>query len=103
MSFRNPPTKIPANKLDYAWRLLTPDKYYEGGVSDWIHPLMAEVTLTDERGAETRLLIPWSGKNPALISADGRHYFYGRLDDDILDGGTQLLQLVVQLTEAEPR
>jgi hypothetical protein len=89
----SPPANIPAEKLDYAWRLVTPDTYYRGGVNDWITPLMGEVILTHEDGSSTRLLVRWSGHNPALISVDGRHYFYGRADKDIHDGGVQLIRL----------
>jgi hypothetical protein len=92
-------TEIPATDLDFAMRLLTPDKYYEGGVNDWITPLIAEVVITHEGQADTRLLVRWAGKNPAIVSVDGRNYFYGRPDEDIHDGGTQLLRLVHRLAE----
>jgi hypothetical protein len=98
-----PPTEIPASKLGYARRLVTPDKYYEGGVNDLITPLMAVVVLTHEGQPDTRLLVRYSGHNPALISVDGRNYFYGRNDEDIHDGGTDLLRLVSQVTEAKQR
>ena len=98
-----PPTEIPAGKLDYARRLVTPDKYYEGGVNDMFTPLMAVVVLTHEGQPDTRLLVRHSGHNPALISVDGRNYFYGRNEEDIHDGGLDLLRLVRQVTDAKQR
>ena len=97
---RYPPTEIPAAELDYAFRLVTPDRYYEGGLIE--RPLMAVVVLSHESWPDTMLLVRWSGHNPALISVDGRNYFYGRNDEDIGDGGLQLLRLVHKLTDAKP-
>jgi hypothetical protein len=103
MKANYPPTKIPARELDYAFRLVTPDKYYGSDVRDNITPLMAQVIITHEGAPDTRLLIRDSGHNPVLISVDGRDYFYGRADDDIHHGAVQLIRLVRQLNEAEPR
>jgi hypothetical protein len=99
----HPMTEIPAGDVDFVWRLLTPDKYYEGGVNDWVTPLIAEAVITHEGQPDTRLLVRWAGKNPAIISVDGRNYFYGRPDADVHDGGVQLVRIVQRLTEAKPR
>ena len=96
-----PPTAIPAGEFDHVMRLITPDKYYEGGVNDWITPLIAEVVITHEGQADTRLLVRWAGKNPATISVDGRHYFYGRPHEEVHDGGMQLVALVRRLDKAK--
>jgi hypothetical protein len=96
-----PPTQIPAGDFEQVMRLLTPGQYYEGGINDWITPLIAEVVIAHEGQPETRLLVRWSGKNPALLSVDGKHYFYGQLHDGIYDGGLQLAALAQKLAEAK--
>ena len=98
-----PPTEIPASEIDRVVRLVTPDKYYEGGVNDWITPLIAEVVFTHEGQPDTRLLVRWAGKNPATISVDGRNYFYGKPHEEVHDGGMQLIGLVQRLNEAKSR
>ena len=97
-----PITEIPPGEIDYVFRLLTPDKYYGRSVNDWITPLIAEVVITHENHPDTRLLVRWGGKNPAMISVDGRNYFYGRQYEDIFDGGTQLVRVLDELAAAKP-
>lgn len=88
-----PRTDIPATEYDNV----------SGGVHDWIDPLIAEVVITHEGQPDTRLLVRWAGKNPAMISVDGRHYFYGVPHEGIHDGGMQLVALVRGLAEAKTR
>ncbi len=97
------PTTIPAEEFDRVMRLVTPDQYYGQTVNDWITPLIAEVVITHEDQPETRLLVRWAGKNPATISIDGDHYFYGVPHEGIQDGGMQLVVLVRRLIEAKSR
>ncbi len=97
------PTEIPAGEFGRVMRLVTPDRYYEGGVNDWIIPLIAEVVITHEDQPDSQLLVRWAGKNPATISVDGRHYYYGVPHEDIHDGGMQLVALVRRLAEAKTR
>ncbi len=97
----SPPTEIPAGEFDHVMRLVTPDKYLEGGVNDLIHRLIAEVVITHEDGHNTWVLVRWTGKNPPAVSVDGRHYFYARPYDDVYDGGMQLVTLVRRLAEAK--
>ncbi len=98
-----PRTEVPVGDIEHVMRLVTPDVYYSGGVSDWITPLIAEVIITHEGQKDTHLLVRWAGKNPATISVDGRHYFYGTTHEDIGDGGIQLVALVRRLAEVKPR
>jgi hypothetical protein len=94
-----PPTEIPADKLDYALRLLTPDKYYGSNVNDRITPLIAEVTLDHGGPVYTTILVRDSGKNPALVSIDGENYFYAPVYEDTQAGAVQLIRLVRQVRE----
>src|SRR4051812_30754135 len=63
-------TEIPASDMEIVTRLITPERYYEGGVNDHITPPIAVVVLTHSDQSESRLFIRWSGKNPALVSLD---------------------------------
>ena len=99
----SPPTEIPARDFEYLMRLVTPDQYYGGGVSDWVTPLIAEVVITHEGRPDTQLLIREAGVNPALISLDGQNYFYGASYDDVGDGAVQVIRLVRRLGDAKPR
>jgi hypothetical protein len=86
------PLNIPSEEMDLAFRLLTPGEYY-GGVNDFIARIVAEVAITHADGEQTRVFVRYGGKNPAVVSVDGRNYFYARNDPDVHDGVVQLIQL----------
>jgi hypothetical protein len=97
------PVAIPASEFDRVMRLITPGPHYcSGGVHDWTLPLSAVVVITHEGLPDTSLLVRWSGKNPALISADGSHYFYGEPREGIHDGAMQLRAFVREVGKAKP-
>jgi hypothetical protein len=98
---RRGPTEIPAGDFGQVMRLVTPGKFYEGGVNDKVIPLIAEVVITHEGQPDTRLLVRWTGKNPAAISVDGHNYFYGVSHPDIHDGAMQLFALVERLAKVK--
>jgi hypothetical protein len=98
-----PPTEIPPGDVDQVMRLVTPDIYYEGGVHDWITPLIAEVVITHEGQPDTHLLVRWAGANPAMISVDGRNYFYGVPHKGIKDGGAKLVGIVQEIAITKGR
>jgi hypothetical protein len=93
-----PLTEIPADKFEYALRLLTPEEN-EPNINDVITPLIAEVILTHDGPVNTRILVRDSGKSPALVTLDGRHYFYARSDEDTQAGAIQLIRLVRMVRE----
>lgn len=97
------PTEIPAGEFDRLMRLVTPDVYDRHRANDWISPLVAEVVITHEGQQDTRLLVRWTGKNPAATSVDGYHYFYGSPHEDVHDGAIQLVSLVARLAQVMPR
>ena len=88
------PVDIPAENLDLAFRLLTPVKYFEGGVNEFITRVVAEAVITHADGKETFVLVRDHGKNPAVVTVDGRTYFYARNDPDIYAGAVQIIRLV---------
>jgi hypothetical protein len=97
--FDHKPVNIPPDKLDLVYRLVTPEIYYEGGVHDFIMPIVAEAILTDSDGKETTVLVRDCGKNPAVVTLDGRTYFYARNDPEAVAGATKLLRLVSSLAD----
>ncbi|MGE3806866.1 MAG: hypothetical protein AB7K24_19540 [Gemmataceae bacterium] len=88
------PVEIPPEKLDQVYRRLTPDTYYEGGVCDFITPIVAKAVITHDDGTETSVLVRDGGHNPAVVSLDGRNYFYARSDPDVYAGAYELFQVV---------
>jgi hypothetical protein len=46
-----PPTAIPKDRWPEVLQLITPDRYFAGGVDDFIMPIVANVQITHE-GAE---------------------------------------------------
>jgi hypothetical protein len=97
------PVDIPPEQLDLAFRLLTPEKYFEGGVQDFIFPIVAEAVVTHADGSETRVLVRDLGHNPAVVTLDGRNYFYARNDPDVHAGAVQLVRLVNEVAYAKKK
>jgi hypothetical protein len=95
------PTEIPASDMEVVTRLLTPERYYEGGMNDHITPPIALVEVTHSDQSKSHLYVRWSGKNPALVSLDGRNYFYATNHPDVHDGAVQLVALVRRVAEAK--
>lgn len=88
------PVDIPPDKLELAFRLLTPETYFKDGAHEFITPIVAEAVVTHADGKETSLLVRDHGKNPAVVTMDGRAYFYARNDPDVYAGASQFVRLV---------
>jgi hypothetical protein len=95
------PVDIPPEKLDLAFRLLTPEKYFEGGVHEFIARIVAEAVITHADGTQTSVLVRDYGHNPAVVTVDGKNYFYARNDPDVHAGASQLIGLVNELGQRE--
>lgn len=95
------PVDIPPDKLDLAFRLLTPDPFFGSTVDDFITRIVAEAVLTHEDGTRTFVLVRDHGHNPAVVSLDGRNYFYARNDPDVHAGAIQLIRLVDEVARAK--
>lgn len=93
------PIEVPAAEFEQVMKLVTPGQYVEGGLNEFICPLIAEVVIRHEGQRETYLLIRDAGNNPAMISADGRHYYYGVPYEGVGDGAMKLAGLVRRLAE----
>jgi hypothetical protein len=89
---------IPPDKMDLAFRLLTPDQYFRGGVHDFIHRIVAEARITHGDGTRTYVMVRDAGDNPAAVSVDGKNYFYARNDPDVHNGALDLIRLVTEET-----
>lgn len=99
--FDGEPVDIPPDRLDLAFRLLTPETHFEGGVHEFITPVVAEAVVTHADGKETFVLVRDHGKNPAVVTVDGRTYFYARNDSDVHAGATQLIRLVREVAHQQ--
>jgi kynurenine formamidase len=97
------PIDIPPEKLDFTFRLLTPGKWYGNTIYDQVTRIIAEAEITHADGTQTFVIVRDAGHNPAVVSLDGRTYFFGRSDPDILAGGTQLMQLLADVAHAQAK
>lgn len=88
------PVDIPPERLDLAFRLLTPDQFFGHPVYDFVTPIVAEAVLTHEDGTRTSVMVRDHGHNPAVVSLDGWNYFYARNDPDVHAGAIELIRLV---------
>lgn len=87
------PVEIPPEAMDLAFRLLTPDSQFRGGVHDFGNPIVAEAVVKHSDGTQTSVVVRDFGHNPAVVSLDGRTYFTARDDPDVLAGAHQLVRL----------
>lgn len=55
------PVDIPPERLDLASRLLTPSKYFRGGVHEFITRVVAEAVVTHADGSQTSVLVQAHG------------------------------------------
>lgn len=94
------PVDIPPEKMDLAFRLLTPEKYFEGGVHEFVTRVVAEAVITHTDGTQTFVLVRDHGHNPAVVTVDGRNYFYARNDPDVYAGAIQLIRLVNEVAHS---
>jgi hypothetical protein len=95
------PADIPPEKLEFAFWLLTPDQYFQGGVHDFITRIVAEAVITHGDGTETFVMVRDHGHNPAVVSVDGRSYCYARNDPDVHAGAVQLIRLVREVAHTK--
>jgi hypothetical protein len=85
---------IPPDKLELVFRRLTPQTHFEGPVHEFITPVVARAVITHGDGKETSVLVRDHGHNPAVVTVDGRHYFYARKDPDVYAGAVELTRMV---------
>jgi hypothetical protein len=95
------PVDIPPEEWNLAYTLLTPDQCFKGGVDDIIARIVAEAVITHRDGTRTSVIVREFGANPAVVSVDGRNYFFARSDPSVHDGAMRLVQLVTQAVQAK--
>jgi hypothetical protein len=91
---------IPSDQMDFAFRLLTPEAYF-GEVNEFITRIVAEAVITHADGTRTHVLIRDHGHNPAVVTVDGKNYFYARNDPDVVAGAYQLIRLVNEVAHRQ--
>lgn len=98
-----PVTVIPKNEFDSVMRLVRPEQPYGSSVNDAAHPLIGVVEIGHDGGTASTIFVRWSGVNPALVSVDGRTYYYAESHDDVRDGGMKFHSLITRIVENEKR
>jgi hypothetical protein len=94
------PVDIPPNKRELVIKLLTPGQYFGSEVHDFITPIVAEAVITHDDGTRTFVMVRDHGHNPAVVSVDGRNYFYARDYPGVPGGTLQLIHLVNDLVQS---
>lgn len=92
----NIPVIIPAKNQESVFRRLVPETYY-GDINEHITPIVAHATITHSDETQTHVLVREGGKNPAVVSVDGKNYFYARNESDVFAGATELISLVSEI------
>ena len=87
---------VPAKSHDDVFRRLVPETYY-GEVAGDFPPIVADAKIAHLDETETRVLVREGGKNPAIVSVDGIHYFHAKNDPDVFAGATELIRIVREL------
>ena len=98
-----PATAIPPEEHESVMRLIRPAAYDSAGMHDGINPLVAEIEIAHEGEKITRVFVRSTGMNPALVSVDGRNYFYAETHEDVFDGSVKLLQVMRRIVENQKR
>jgi hypothetical protein len=94
------PTDIPKSEFDHVMRLVTPVGYLRGGVNELVYPIVAQVEMVHENGKDTHMLVRSCGKNPAIVTVDGKAYFWATPDEEYSDGSMALVSLVRRIDKA---
>ena len=87
---------VPDDVHDDVFRRLIPETYY-GDIVDDYPPIVADATIAHPDGTQTRILVREGGKNPAVVSVDGVHYFYAKNAADVFAGATEIIRIVREL------
>lgn len=96
--------EIPASDFDQIMQIITPDQPLGGDSNDLIYQLVAEVIIEHEDQSESRVLIRDCGKNPALVTVNGRDYFFAKPHTGKYSSGAiELRALVLQIARGQPR
>jgi hypothetical protein len=85
--------EVPEAQLSPFARLITPTKPCVQEIKREMHYHVADVFVQHTDGTTTTLHVRWTGHNPAAISLDDRHYYYGGTDD-FPDGATRIVRLL---------
>jgi hypothetical protein len=87
---------VPAKRHGDVFRRLIPETYY-GEVTGDYPPIVADAKIAHPDETQTRVLVREGGKNPAVVSVDGIHYFYAKNEPDLFAGATELIRIVREL------
>jgi hypothetical protein len=85
--------EVPEAQLSAFARLITPTEPCVQTIRREMHYHVADVFVQHIDGTTTKLLVRWTGHNPAAISLDDRNYYYGGTDE-FPDGATRIVRLL---------
>ena len=71
---------VPQDRMAEFTPLITPTTSCTQQIDAQTNYHVADVYLQHEDDSVTRLIVRWTGHNPAAISLDGRRYYYGGSD-----------------------
>ena len=86
---------VPDSQLAQLSALVTPSEPCMQQIDKREHYLVAIVELFHSDGTKTTVYVRWTGHNPAAVSLDDEHFFYGG-KPEAGDGAVKILQLLMQ-------
>ncbi len=93
--------EVPQEHISEFATLITPTTPCVQTIDRTMRYHVADVVVQHEDGSTTKLVVRWTGHNPAAISLDDSHYFYGG-SDDFPDGATRIIRLLNQYQHQHP-
>ena len=84
---------VPEDHLSSFAKLITPVGPCQLQIDTKMNYLVADVFVHHKDGTTSKLLVRWTGHNPAAISFDDNTYFSGGTDE-FPDGATRILRLL---------
>lgn len=87
-----PSIDIPSSELSNFANLVTPQSPCKQKI-DKMDYHIADIFVQHTDGTSTKLMVRWTGHNPAAISLNDEFFFYGGMDE-FPDGGTRIIRLL---------
>lgn len=87
-----PSIEIPSSELSNFAHFITPMSPCKQKIDKTDYHI-ADIFVQHTDGTSTKLMVRWTGHNPAAISLDGETFYYGGMDE-FPDGGTRIIRLL---------
>lgn len=93
--------EVDSDNFERIYQLVKPTRTIDGDVNKVANPLFAKMLLKYPDGSQQELFVRWMGKNPAGVSLDDKHYFWGGAPP-MSDGCTEIYWWLKVRKETKP-